>query len=93
MKQNVLQLSTALSTEKMQKNYFNECISFAAIVFKATDLKNIIITDRKVSLMGNKFQILEEKSHRDWKKIFKYKNLGNTLTIEVAEGYIPGFPI
>ena len=93
MNQNVLRLGAVLSTEKMQKNYFNECSSFVAIVLKTTDLKNIIVSGRKVSLTGNKFQILVEKSHRDWEKIFKCKNHGGKLTIEVPDGYIPGIPI
>ena len=93
MNQNVLRLGAALSTEKMQKNYFNECNSFVAIVFKATDLKNIIVSDRRVHLTGGKFQILGNKSHKGWEKIFKCKNLGGNLTIEVPEGYIPGIPI
>ncbi len=93
MNQNVLRLGAVLSTERIQKNYFNECSSFVAIVLKTTDLKKITVSDRKVSLIGNDFEILGEKSHRDWEKIFKCKNLGGSLTIEVPEGYIPGIPI
>ena len=92
--ENLFTFGAALYSEKKKKGcLINECESFVTITFKAANVQHLSICGQTISFEADSFEVIESESHKDWKKIFHCQRTGKKVTIEVPEGYVPGFPL
>lgn len=89
-----VQFGAALLEEKKAKGVLiNQCESFRTIVLEVNDMAHLTMTATHGSFTCTSAKEIPEKSSADYKDVFTFHNSGTSGTIEVAKGYIIGYPI